>query len=129
MALRHCPIIKPEDSAFTGQNRRKSTYRNCRRDPGPEREIFHRSEIFHLLSEIYSSPDGELMKNFVLMLAVLIALSAVMAYDKSTSPQQVPDEFRRQIGTIIVTPGNGPSLGVADFQPRAGGIDTVIGTF
>ncbi len=69
------------------------------------------------------------MKKLVLILAVLIAMSVIMAYVKSTSAQQVPDEFRRQIGTIIVTPGNGPSLGVADFQPRASGIDAMIGTF
>jgi TolB protein len=79
--------------------------------------------------KIFSSPDGELMKKLVLILSVVIAMSAVMAYVKGVSAQQVPEELRRQIGTIIVTPGNGPSLGVADFQPRAGGIDAVLGTF
>ena len=69
------------------------------------------------------------MKKVVLILSVLIAMSAVLAYVKSVSAQQVPEEMRRQIGTIIVTPGNGPSLGVADFQPRAGGIDVALGTF
>jgi TolB protein len=69
------------------------------------------------------------MKKLVLILSVLIAMSAVLAYVKSVGAQQVQDDFRRQIGTIIVTPGNGPSLGVADFQPRATGIEPVLGTF
>src|SRR5262245_18034585 len=86
-------------------------------------------KYFRCYLKYISSPDGELMKKVVLILSVLIAMSAVLAYVKSASAQQVPEELRRQIGTIIVTPGNGPSLGVADFQPRAGGIDVALGTF
>lgn len=43
--------------------------------------------------------------------------------------QQTQDELKRQIGTIIVTPGNGPSLAVADFQARAAGVDPTLTTF
>lgn len=39
------------------------------------------------------------------------------------------EDLRRQIGTIIVTPGNGPSLAVADFQARATGIESQVETF
>src|SRR5262245_15399485 len=44
-------------------------------------------------------------------------------------PQEAQDDLKKQIGTIIVTPGSGPSLAVADFQPRAGGIDSALGTY
>ena len=43
--------------------------------------------------------------------------------------QQAQEDLRKQIGTIIVTPGNGPALAVADFQPRAGGVDAATATF
>jgi TolB protein len=43
--------------------------------------------------------------------------------------QQAQDDLRRQIGTIIVTPGNGPSLAVADFQPRSSGLDNDLAVF
>ena len=36
--------------------------------------------------------------------------------------EQTQNDLRKQIGTIIVTPGSGPALAVADFQPRAGGV-------
>src|SRR5262249_4269058 len=43
--------------------------------------------------------------------------------------QQTQDDLKRQIGTIIVTPGSGPSLAVADFEPRASGVETALATF
>ena len=39
------------------------------------------------------------------------------------------EDLRKQIGTIIVTPGSGPSLAVADFQARSAGIDQQVATF
>jgi TolB protein len=42
---------------------------------------------------------------------------------------QQQDDLKKQIGTIIVTPGGGPSLAVADFQARAGGVDQALSTF
>ncbi len=42
---------------------------------------------------------------------------------------QQQEELRKQIGTIIVTPGIGPSLAVADFQARAAGVDQTLATF
>ena len=42
---------------------------------------------------------------------------------------QSQDDLKRQIGTIIVTPGNGPALAVADFQPRASGVDAALASF
>jgi TolB protein len=55
---------------------------------------------------------------------LLLAMIAPLA-----QAQQTQDELKRQIGTIIVTPGNGPSLAVADFQARAAGVDAVLATF
>lgn len=64
---------------------------------------------------------------------VLTGLMAVLAVAQtggaSPGASQSPDDLRRQIGTIIVTPGNGPSLAVADFQPRTAGIDQQVATF
>jgi len=39
------------------------------------------------------------------------------------------EELKKQLGTIIVTPGSGPALAVADFQPRASGVGPSIATF
>src|SRR5258707_10756930 len=47
------------------------------------------------------------------------------AHQEST-PQ---DDIRKQIGTIIVTPGNGPNLAVADFIARSAGLEAAAGTF
>src|SRR5438105_8987136 len=46
-----------------------------------------------------------------------------------TAQQQSSEDLRKQIGTIIVTPGNGPALAVADFQPRASGVEKATATF
>jgi TolB protein len=81
--------------------------------------------------------------SFVSLVTVLVslfalALSDASARDRSVStdqqqpsqnPQTPGDDLRRQLGTIIVTPGAGPSLAVADFQPRASGVDTAVATF
>ncbi|MDX2030956.1 MAG: translocation protein TolB [Blastocatellia bacterium] len=56
--------------------------------------------------------------------AIVIAWLAVPAW-----AQQAQDDLKRQIGTIIVAPGSGPSLAVADFQARAGGVEQTVATF
>ncbi|MCI0336225.1 MAG: translocation protein TolB [Acidobacteria bacterium] len=63
------------------------------------------------------------------ILCGLIFICAVPAGVAPVSAQQGQDDLRRQIGTIIVTPGSGPSLAVADFQPRASGVDAALATF
>jgi len=55
------------------------------------------------------------------------SLQSQTAQTSQQSPQ--PEELRRQIGTIIVTPGSGPSIAVADFQARNSGLDQPIGVF
>jgi hypothetical protein len=71
----------------------------------------------------------------------LTALSSRVAVGQDAPPQQpqqppqqppqteAGEDLRKQIGTIIVTPGNGPSLAVADFQARAAGVDAALSTF
>ena len=46
----------------------------------------------------------------------------------SQEPTQQED-LKKQIGTIIVTPGNGPNLAVADFIARSAGLEAAAGTF
>ena len=60
---------------------------------------------------------------FVIVSFLLIAVPRI------TAQQQSGEDLRKQIGTIIVTPGNGPALAVADFQPRAGGVEKATATF
>ncbi|HEY7181533.1 MAG TPA: translocation protein TolB [Blastocatellia bacterium] len=48
---------------------------------------------------------------------------------QASQPQESQEDLGKRIGTVIVTPGSGPSLAVADFQPRAGGLDASLGTY
>ncbi len=63
----------------------------------------------------------------IICFAATIAIASIYAIDAVA--QQAQEDLKRQIGTIIVTPGSGPSLAVADFQPRASNVDQVLATF
>lgn len=68
----------------------------------------------------------------ILLQCLLTSTTAVVpAGQQPPAPPQTgqPEDLRRQIGTIIVTPGNGPSLAVADFQARNAGLDQPVGVF
>lgn len=41
----------------------------------------------------------------------------------------VQEDLRKQIGTIIVTPGNGPNLALADFVARSAGLESAVKSF
>lgn len=70
-----------------------------------------------------------MMKFFLISgLSAAICIFAAISSPRATSGQQGED-LRRQLGTIIVTPGSGPALAVADFQARASGVDASVGTF
>src|SRR5262245_44412240 len=43
--------------------------------------------------------------------------------------QESQEDLKKQIGTIIVTPGNGPNLAIADFVARSAGVDAAVSTF
>ncbi len=64
-----------------------------------------------------------------ILLCFFIIIGAMPVYMIDGSAQQAQDDLRRQIGTIIVTPGNGPALAVADFQPRSSGLDSELAIF
>lgn len=63
-----------------------------------------------------------------LILVVLAAIPAVVTTRAQQNPE-TQDDLRKQIGTIIVAPGSGPTLAVADFQLRAAGVDKALETF
>ena len=69
------------------------------------------------------------MKKVLSIICIVIFLSTVIVQVTSVDAQQTQDDLQRQIGTIIVTPGSGPSLAVSDFQQRASGVDAVLATF
>lgn len=56
-----------------------------------------------------------------------VTLSGVPIIARQEPPTQ--EDLRKQIGTIIVTPGNGPNLAVADFVARSAGVEAAVGTF
>ncbi|HEY3136928.1 MAG TPA: translocation protein TolB [Blastocatellia bacterium] len=59
-------------------------------------------------------------------LLVLMLGVPILASRQETPPQE---DLRKQIGTIIVTPGNGPNLAVADFVARSAGVEAAVSTF
>ncbi|HTG14439.1 MAG TPA: hypothetical protein VK747_04130, partial [Blastocatellia bacterium] len=62
-----------------------------------------------------------------LLASALFVASASAAFQEPTPPPQ--EDLRKQIGTIIVTPGNGPNLALADFVARAAGLQAATATF
>src|SRR5690242_18415890 len=59
-------------------------------------------------------------------LIIFILSCAPIGAQQETAQQ---DDIRKQIGTIIVTPGNGPNLAVADFIARSAGLEAAASTF
>ncbi|HWN97694.1 MAG TPA: hypothetical protein VNS63_00320 [Blastocatellia bacterium] len=67
-----------------------------------------------------------------LTLASLLALALFATQTRAAfqEPATAPQEgLRKQIGTIIVTPGNGPNLAVSDFVARSAGLEAATATF
>ncbi len=67
-----------------------------------------------------------LLSATLLLVAVVGGITAVRGQQGGGVPQE---DLRRQVGTIIVTPGSGPSLAIAEFQARAAGLEQNIETF
>jgi len=69
----------------------------------------------------------------IFRLYVCILLSAIVCAGVSGFAQQetppAQDDLKKQIGTIIVTPGNGPNLAIADFVARSAGLEAAVSTF
>ncbi|HEU4386666.1 MAG TPA: DPP IV N-terminal domain-containing protein [Blastocatellia bacterium] len=56
-----------------------------------------------------------------------IPTAGISARQQAT--QQEGEGLKKQLGTIIVTPGNGPNLALADFVPRSRGVEAAVGVF
>lgn len=77
------------------------------------------------------------MKKGILVSTILLLIVGSSAFlfpvdatlDIQNPASQTQDELRRQLGTIIVTPGAGPSLAVADFQARSANVDQALAMF
>ncbi len=64
------------------------------------------------------------------ILAMLLA--ALFVASPSAAMQQEPvrqEDLKNRIGTIIITPGNGPNLAIADFVSRSPGVEAATKTF
>ena len=64
-------------------------------------------------------------------LATILAMTlpGVSIVTARQETQQSQDDIRKQIGTIIVMPGNGPNLAVANFIARSAGLEAATSTF
>lgn len=74
--------------------------------------------------------------NLSIVLALFLASSLFFASavtaQQETPPQQgspAQEDIKKQLGTIIVTPGNGPNLALADFVARSQGVEAAVATF
>ncbi|HJQ26576.1 MAG TPA: translocation protein TolB [Blastocatellia bacterium] len=65
----------------------------------------------------------------VILIAFILAFSLpATTYGQQEAPPQ-DTSLRNQIGNIIVTPGNGPNLALADFVARSAGLEAAATTF
>jgi TolB protein len=58
-------------------------------------------------------------------------IGALVSFGRARIQEPAPpqDDLRKQIGPIIVTPGNGPNIALADFVPRSPGVNAAVETF
>ena len=61
------------------------------------------------------------------IIAVMLPAFSIGEAGQETPPPQ--EDLRKQIGTIIVTPGNGPNLAISDFIARSAGLETAVSIF
>ncbi len=89
-------------------------------------------KIVSALSKICPRRGSSHLTVLVLGLLLLLALfsegGAPVVLGKLID-QGTQDDLKRQIGTILVTPGAGPTLAIADFQARSTGIAEPLETF
>jgi TolB protein len=67
-------------------------------------------------------------RRYFTKLALLSPLAS-FALPSVFAQQENQDELKKQVGTIIVTPGNGLNLALADFVPRSSGVDSAVNEF
>lgn len=71
------------------------------------------------------------MKTKLSIVLALFLASSLFSASVATAQQETPpqEDIKKQLGTIIVTPGNGPNLALADFVARSSGLDAAVATF
>lgn len=71
------------------------------------------------------------MKTKLSIAFALLLTSGLLCVSVATAQQEAPpqEEIKKQLGTIIVTPGNGPNLAIAEFVARSSGLDSSVATF
>ena len=77
------------------------------------------------------------MKTKLSIVLALFLASSLFSASSATAQQEAPPQqesptqgdIKKQLGTIIVTPGNGPNLALADFVARSSGVETAVATF
>ncbi len=67
------------------------------------------------------------LKASLVVLALCCAGNARQPGGYKQQPEQ--GDLGKKLGAIIVTPGNGPNLALADFVPRSTGVDAAVATF
>ncbi|HVG22363.1 MAG TPA: translocation protein TolB [Blastocatellia bacterium] len=67
------------------------------------------------------------IRSVILLALALARPPAGCAGQEPAPPAQ--EDIKKQIGTIIVTPGNGPNLAIADFVARSAGLDAAVSSF
>ena len=81
----------------------------------------------------WSLDGSQVMKTRAIIFLILFLCSPLYGARNLCAQQEVPppvqEEIKKQIGTIIVTPGNGPNLALADFVARSAGVDAAVSTF
>ena len=70
----------------------------------------------------------KIIRFYILLVLLAIVSAAASSFAQQESPP-AQDDLKKQIGTIIVTPGNGPNLAVADFVGRSAGLEAAVSTF
>ena len=65
----------------------------------------------------------------VALIVAFALLSSPTGFGQQESPPAQDTSLRNQLGNIIVTPGNGPNLALADFVARSAGTEAATATF
>ncbi len=68
-------------------------------------------------------------KRFAFFLSILLTFAGAVIATAQQEPPATQDDLKKQVGTIIVTPGNGPNLAIADFIARSAGLEAAVKTF
>lgn len=64
---------------------------------------------------------------FFALILLCVFVCAPLVRARQDAPPQ--DDLKKQVGTIIITPGNGPNLALADFVARSAGVEAAVNEF